>query len=256
MSGTFGSDYAGVYDLLYQDKDYSRECDAIAALAATAGSELGSVLDLGCGTGGHALELARRGVEVVGVDLSAAMIERARRAADLVADPVPTFVVGDLRSVDLGRRFDTALMMFAVLGYQLENDDVLAALRTASRHLEPGGLLFFDVWYAPAVLAERPADRLKTVRSEGRTVVRSSHSQLDTARQICEVSFDVIVTDEGGVHEFAERHEMRFFFAKELELGLTASGFQLLELRSFDDPALPADEGTWNVLVAARRGGE
>lgn len=255
MSSVFGSDYAGVYDLLYDDKDYGGECDAITALAASHSSGLGSVLDFGCGTGGHAFELAHRGIEVVGVDLSASMIEHARkRAADLAVDPVPTFVLGDLRTIDLGRRFDAALMMFGVLGYQLENDDVLAALRTASRHLAPGGLLFFDVWYGPAVLAERPADRVKTVRSEGCTVVRSSHSKLDTARQVCEVSFDLIVVDDSGVHEFDECHEMRFFFAKELELALAASGFRLLELRSFANPTLPADESTWNVLVAARRG--
>jgi SAM-dependent methyltransferase len=255
VSGTFGSDYAGVYDLLYDDKDYSRECDAIAALTATVGRELGSVLDLGCGTGGHAFELARRGVSVVGVDLSASMIDQARkRAAELAVDPTPTFVVGDLRTVDLDRRFDAAVMMFAVLGYQIENDDVLAALRAAWRHLAPGGLLFFDVWYGPAVLAARPGERVKTMQMDGRTVVRRSRSELDTARQVCEVSFDLSVVNDSGAHKFAERHEMRFFFSKELELALTVSGFRLLELRSFDDPSLPAGEDTWNVLAVARRG--
>ena len=158
----FGNDYAAVYDLVYRDKDYRRECDVITARATAVGVELGSVVDLGCGTGGHALELARRGVEVVGVDLSAPMIDRAReRAFDLAVDPAPVFVVGDLRTVDLGRRFDAALMMFAVLGYQLENEDVLAALSTARRHLEPGGLLFCDVWYwtcGPCSAARQPPE--------------------------------------------------------------------------------------------------
>jgi hypothetical protein len=51
-------------------------------------------------------------------------------------------------------------MMFAVLGYQGENDDVLAALKTAHRHARPGGLFLFDVWYGPAVLHERPSQRV------------------------------------------------------------------------------------------------
>ena len=62
-----------------------------------------------------------------------------------------------------GGKFDAALMMFAVLGYQVENDDVLAALRTARRHLEPGGLFIFDVWYGPAVLHQRPSERVKII---------------------------------------------------------------------------------------------
>ena len=88
----FGSDYSRVYALLYDDKDYGEERDAVIAQAGSAGIELRSVLDLGCGAGGHALELARRGIEVVGVDVSAPMIERAReRASSLAADPVRPF---------------------------------------------------------------------------------------------------------------------------------------------------------------------
>jgi hypothetical protein len=47
--------------------------------------------------------------------------------------------------------------MFAVLGCQLDNSDVVASLGGARRHLRPSGLLFFEVWYGPAVLHQRPS---------------------------------------------------------------------------------------------------
>lgn len=95
----------------------------------------GSVLDAGCGTGRVAIELARRGVDVVGVDLDPPMLEAARDKA-----PELDWVAADLRTVDLGRRFDVVaapgnVMIFLAPGTEAEVVANLAA------HLEPAGVL-------------------------------------------------------------------------------------------------------------------
>src|SRR5215208_7052123 len=112
--GVFGRDYAAAYDDLYHDKDYLAEVDLIEQLFKLHGTgPVRRVLDLGCGTGGHAVHLAHRDYEVVGVDRSAEMLERARaRAAHA------RFELGEIGSLDLGETFDALLMMFAVIGYQ------------------------------------------------------------------------------------------------------------------------------------------
>jgi len=61
-------DYASAYDFLYQDKDYEKECDFIESIFVRYSGNVKRVLDLGCGTGGHALILVRRGYHIVGVD--------------------------------------------------------------------------------------------------------------------------------------------------------------------------------------------
>ncbi len=125
-----------------------------------------SILDLGCGTGNHAFPLAMRGYEVTGVDRSEEMLAKARSKLahfKSQSQALPMFLQGDLRSLDLERKFDAVLMMFAVLGYQLTNEDVLAALNTVRRHLKPDGLFIADVWYGPAVLAIRPGDKIKII---------------------------------------------------------------------------------------------
>src|SRR5262249_50342723 len=157
-SNVFGSVYAASYDVLYRDKDYLAECALLGRVFQKYGEgSIKSILDLGCGTGNHSIPLAQQGYEVVGVDRSADMIALARnKATQGRIEKSVLFHQGDLRSTDLGRRFDAVLMMFAVLGYQRENADVLAALATAHRHLRKGGLLVFDIWYGPAVLHERP----------------------------------------------------------------------------------------------------
>jgi SAM-dependent methyltransferase len=94
-----------------------------------------SLLDAGCGTGRVAVELARRGVDVAGVDLDTRMLETARAKA-----PELEWHLADLRHVDLGRGFDVVLiagnvMLFVAPGTEAE---VVANL---ARHLGPGGAL-------------------------------------------------------------------------------------------------------------------
>ncbi len=159
MSDVFGSVYASIYDDLYNDKDYNAECNLIQRIFEQYGSNhIKTILDLGCGTGNHALPLAEQGFEVTGVDCSQEMINKAQSK-----NTPCTFYLGDIRQFNANRKSDAVLMMFAVLGYQLENADVLAALKTARCHLNPGGLLIFDVWYGPAVLAQRPTDKVKII---------------------------------------------------------------------------------------------
>ena len=255
MSEVFGYIYADAYDPVYHDKDYAAECDLIERLFQTYGDgPIRSVLDLGCGTGNHAIPLAQRGYEVVGVDRSESMLAHARRkAAGLSSDCDVAFHQGDLRSVDLQRHLDTALMMFAVLGYQIENADVLSALKTARQHLRSGGLLIFDVWYGPAVLHQRPSQRIKVTQTSGGRILRVASGELDICRHVCTVHFHVWrLEGERLVAETEESHEVRYFFPRELDLFLECSGFAPIRVGVFPEFDQDPDETTWNVLGVGR----
>jgi hypothetical protein len=147
--------------------------------------------------------------------------------------------------------FDAALMMFAVLSYQLDDEDVSAALRTARIHLRDGGLLLFDCWYGPAVLHQRPANRTKTASAAGERLVRTSTSELDERRRRITVHFHVDRTAAGKELQTEETHPMRYFFASEIEDFLHTEGFSLVRIGAMPDFERNADETTWNVLVVA-----
>lgn len=248
-AGVFGRDYAAAYDALYEDKDYGAECDLVERVFTLYGqAPVRRVLDLGCGTGGHAAPLAERGYAVVGVDRSPDMLERARQRSSAAR-----FVLADITTVEVSETFDAVLMMFAVLGYQVSNADALAALRSARRHLTPGGLLLCDVWYGPAVLAERPSDRVKVVNSPNRQIIRVAGGELDVRRNVCTVRYHVWRIENRQLDsEVREQHAMRYFFAPELELLLSAAGFELVRLGAFPDVEAEPDESTWNVALVAR----
>lgn len=254
-AGVFGSDYAGRYDFLYQDKDYERECDMLAdVFTRFADGPVQSVLDLGCGTGNHALPLARRGFAVTGVDRSPGMLEQASRKADALAlgDIRPTFRQGDVRDLHLGQTFDAVLMMFAVLGYQLTNENVASALATVRRHLKPGGLFAFDIWYGPAVLAIRPGERVKTIPAPDGTVIRAASTTMDSFRQLAEVRYRMWhVRESGPVVETTETHQMRYFFPQELALFLEHARLRLVHFSDFGALDRSPDDSTWNTLAIA-----
>jgi len=251
----FGQTYASAYDHLYDEKDYVGECDMIEALITADGAEPRRLLDLGCGTGNHAIPLARRGYTVAGVDISEAMLARAReKAAALGAAAKTAFYRGDVRTFRLNaQNFDAALMMFAVLGYQQTDEDVAAALDTARAHLVPGASFVFDVWYGPGVIADKPGPRNRVVEKGADRIMRQTNTEIDESRHLCSVRFDVDVWQNGvQTARTREEHIMRYFFPDELEKFARASGFTLVTLRCFPNWKEPIVSSSWNAVGMLR----
>jgi SAM-dependent methyltransferase len=101
------------------------------------------VLDLGCGHGRHANELASRGYAVVGVDIVQRFLEIAEREAQARGLPAQ-FVLGDIRGLPWEEEFDRAICLFDVLGF-FRDEENAAVLAGAARALRPGGMLCVDV---------------------------------------------------------------------------------------------------------------
>jgi ubiquinone/menaquinone biosynthesis C-methylase UbiE len=115
--------------------------------AAQAG---GKVLELGCGTGRVSLQLARAGIHLVGVDRSAAMLERARHRVDSVRRGArfahPTLVRGDIRALPFRRdSFRCVLAPYGVLQSLLADADLVATLKAIHRVLARGGWVAIDL---------------------------------------------------------------------------------------------------------------
>ncbi len=93
------------------------------------------LLDAGCGTGRVSIELALRGVEIVGVDLDAEMLGQAQRKA-----PHLDYRLGDLSTIQLGKQFDCVVMPGNVMIY-LTGGTETAVVQNLSSHLKPNSLL-------------------------------------------------------------------------------------------------------------------
>lgn len=114
----------------------------------------GRILDVGCGTGRHALELTRRGYQVTGLDLSPGLLEQAVRKAEREHLDVE-FIQGDARKMNFVEQFQTVIMLCEG-GFSLMESDEMdrMILRSTFRALKPGGQLIFTAPNAVAMLSD------------------------------------------------------------------------------------------------------
>jgi SAM-dependent methyltransferase len=214
--------YAQFYDLLYRKKDYEAEALYLAGLIREHSPNAESILELGCGTGAHASHLAAMDFEVMGIDMSPPMLERAKvrqKALDPEVANRLTFAAGDVRTFRVERTFDVVVSLFHVFSYQTTHRDLRAAFETAASHLRKGGVLIFDYWYGPAVLTQRPEVRVKRLEDEKLRVVRIAEPEMSASENRVRVNYLVLIDSKSG--EFSERitesHDMRYLFIPEIE---------------------------------------
>lgn len=219
----------------------------------------GPVLEVGVGTGRVAHAIAKVGIDVVGVDTSASMLEiaRDRMATSGLQDRVE-LEVGDMRTLDLGgRQFPLAILPYRVLAHALTPDEVLDTFTRIRDHLTPGGRLVFNI---PVPRAEDL--RLEQgLRRDGRYRTEGGHeavvwrqSAYSAASQ--QIRFDFVVDhlDEHGVVTRRVHSEMtvRQNSPGEVEHALARAGYQLVDKWGWFDRR-PFDPDAPEMVWAAIR---
>ena len=215
--------YARYYDLLYRDKDYRGETEFVEKIISKHTTNPRRLLEMGCGTGVHAVMLAERGFDVVGIDLSDEMISAASQRVALLQPEIRQrlrFKTDDVRNAVLEGHFDAITSLFDVVSYQLTNDDLRQMFATVKTHLAPGGVFIFDCWYGPAVLIDRPVVRVKQLSDETTSVTRIAKPLLHPNLNRADIEYQLFIKDlrSGQVEEIMETHRMRYLFQPELDL--------------------------------------
>jgi len=253
MPTAFDSDYAEFYDLIYSDKDYEAECNFLEEIwQRFCDKKPVTVLDVGCGTGGHTIPLARRGYTVTGIDASDSMIAVARGKAQSENLNV-AFHVSPMEDMELRGQWDTILCMFNAINYVVGDEALKKALFNIRRHLLPGELFLFD--YRNGVPSLRPYSptRIKWIRDGNLRVLRISETKLDAMEQISHTTYTCLILDGHRlVKEFRDDHIVQFLFPREIQRHLRETGFEIVHTCRFLELDTPAAEEDWNITVIAR----
>ena len=228
----FYHEFAWAYDALIA-RPVADECAGIATWLARRGVGPGAaVLDAGCGTGRYAVELARRGFAVTGIDRSFELLEEARSRARDAGLPI-TLVEADLLDLPAapGGRLHDAIVCRGVL-----NDMVGAAARAAAlggfaRMLRPDGVVWLDVrdWSRTAARkTAEPVTERRVATPRGALAFRSV-MRLDPATRRLLVSERHVLTTSAGERVATHEFVMQCWTREELDAALAAAGFEAIE---------------------------
>jgi SAM-dependent methyltransferase len=244
--------YAQYYDLFYQKKNYKAECVFIEKIMKRfSRKKISTMIDWGCGTGTHALQLESRGYAMTGIDRSSEMILQAKTKCKK-AHRNTTFIQSSVEEPVYLDPLDAAISMFAVVGYQTSNAGLIRMMQNVRRNMTPGGIFLFDCWYGPGVLLDPPQDRIAEFASGRKTILRLAHPTIHWDAQVVDVEYRIIVKRGNRIEkEMVENHAMRFFFLKEIEFLLELTGFRLLHYGPTYELDTKVSSKTWNIYLVA-----
>jgi SAM-dependent methyltransferase len=249
-------DYSEYYDLFYADKDYAREARFVSGLLRKHARAAHTIVELGCGTARHALELVRSGYAVTGVDVSPGMVARGRAAAASLPKNVRgrlRVVEGDVTTFTSPETYDAAISLFHVVNYQTTNQALASMFRAARQAVRLNGVFVFDFWYGPAVLSDRPSVRIRRVSTSSARVTRLAEPVVHANRNTVDVNYTLFVEHlrSGRMKEFTETHSMRYLFLPEVEMLAAGAGFELVKTGGWLTRR-PLDDQTWLGYAVAR----
>ena len=251
------SDYAQYYDLLNKQKDYRKEVDYITSLLNKFAPNRKDLLELGCGTGLHAIHLAEKGYNITGIDKSEDMIYLAQKRAKTFPYSISNLInfnVGDIRTYSANKSFDVAISLFHVISYQITNNDLNQSFNTVSKHLKQGGIFIFDCWYGPAVISDKPYNRNKKFENDEIIINRQAMPKFHPTENQVDVHFDIAITNKqtGESDTIKEIHRMRYLFNPEIKQLLKMNGLKLIHSEEWLT-GNKSDFNSWYVTFICKR---
>lgn len=242
---------AGCYDALTEDVDYARWADYLERHFTRAGLPVRTVLDLACGTGSLTAELARRGYEMIGVDLSPEMLVQAVEKCRELPGEAPIFLQQPMDRLDLYGTIDACVCCLDSVNYVTRPQVLARAFQRVHLFLMPGGLFVFDI-NTPDKLRGMDGQIFLDEREDIYCVWRAEYSR---RRRICTYGMDIFQIEEDGRWQRSEEiHEEYAYEPAQLEGLLHQAGFR--EIRQYSAFQMRAPKaGAERIFFAARKDG-
>ena len=236
------------YDRLTNDVNYRQTVDFYKEILEREGCHPRTAVDLACGTGSVTLLLAREGLNVIGVDLSAEMLCIASQKAQELERP-PLFVRQDLSRLWLPRGVDLAVCALDSLDYITDPAACAEAIRRVYRVLNPGGIFIFDV-NTPQKLRAMDGQVFLDEDDDVYCVWRGS---FDEETNICSYGMDLFQREGEVWRRSFEEHQEYAYSEEQLRGYLEAAGFNSIRVyadRLFEKPRATEQR----IYFSARKG--
>ncbi len=217
--------FADIYDQIMCSVDYEAWADYVEQLLVRFAKKPRSIVDLACGTGSSTLPFAYRGYQTAGVDLSPAMLERARSKTAQKRLPVK-FYEQNLCRLELPEKYDLALLFQDGLNYLLSEQQLIEAINQVYSALNPASLFIFDLT-RPSLRSGGDTKSLSWADQDDFTlIVESSYSSKEDLWSAHLTVFQQ--TTDGLYKKFQENHHEKDHEPDLVTRVLEKTGFKIL----------------------------
>lgn len=219
------NDFASVYDRL-QDADYNRFVDFYEEIFKAMGKSPKLVLDLGCGTGNITVPMAKRGYDMIGLDMSVEMLNIAREKT-VGLDSNVLLLCQDMCEMELYGTVDAMVCALDGVNYITDYEDLKHFFRLVENYLNPGGVFIFDI---NSVHKLKNILGSNTFVNEEQGIFYVWQSEFSEETKICDFGLTFFEEKEDGSYErFDEFQQERAYSTEEIrvaaeEAGLGVSG--------------------------------
>lgn len=210
------------YPYMFSADRFAAAKDEVSRVMTLTQRSNGDLLDLCCGPGRHAVEFARRGFRVTGVDRSPLLLDRAREHASQAGASVE-WVMEDMRCFVRPRAFDVACNLFTSFGYFEDERDNLRVLRNLHESLKDTGVLVIET-LGKERLARVWQNAICTELADGSLLVQRPQLLNDW----CRIRSEWILIKDGDARSFSFEHNI--YSGRELKDRLLSSGFKEVQL--------------------------
>ena len=240
---------AGCYDRFTADVDYAAWADYLEKHFSRSKRPIHTVLDLACGTGSLTCELARRGYEMIGSDLSEEMLALAAEKARDVDGIPPIFLHQAMEDLDLYGTIDACVCCLDSVNYVTRPKLLARAFQRVHTFLMPGGLFLFDI-NTPDKLRGLDGQLFMDEDEDTCCIWRADYSP---RRRICTYGMDLFFREDGDLwRRMEEVHEEYAYEPDELERMLRQAGFR--HIRQYGERKMRAPKpGEQRIFFTARK---
>ncbi|MBA7628024.1 Glycine/sarcosine N-methyltransferase [subsurface metagenome] len=245
--------YARYYDLFYERKGYPKEASFIVKILKR--HRCRKIIDVGCGTGRHAIILAKKGYTILGVDISKEMLKIARENAERENVQVD-FRTVDMRRLNFRAKFDAVLCLYETILYNTTHEEIFSTIKSFNRTLRKGGILILDFRSFLDAWGEEWKKEVKLKRKIGeRTHAETYKLKYNFFDQTVDRSAKYTISERGRKKVLnIRRAPIRKLFPQEIRAYLEFLGFKVLNFYGgFDLKLKNRPPKDWTVVVTAKK---
>lgn len=224
--------FSRFYDSLTDNVEYEKRAEYFCLLLSMCRKEKGILLDLGCGTGGISIEAAKKGYDVIGVDISVGMLNEARRKA--AESGVSLLLLNQsMDELDLYGTVDFALCVLDGINHLDDAEMVKRTFERVSLFMVPGGAFAFDV-NTPYKHKNVLADNAFVYDLDSLYCVwQNSYNESDGS---VDITLDFFEEEDGAYYRSSEYITERSYPLEDISRWLEQAGFEVMGV--FDDMTL------------------